>query len=118
LSAVAIATAIKPFLANGSCIGVFVGDEVTLSPSVCLSWEIFCPKPVLGNVFAIQMETQNEAGFLQVVSSHGVPFHNYSAVVSRLRQLVGPDAILFANEGVDLWDWDQVRKRQLFFVWK
>lgn len=62
------------------------------------------------------METQNEAGFLQVVSSHGVPFHNYSAVVSRLRQLVGPDAILFANEGVDLWDWDQVRKRQLFFV--
>ena len=62
------------------------------------------------------METQNEAGFLQVVSSHGVPFHNYSAVVSRLRQLVGPDAILFANEGVDLWDWDQLQQLLLYLV--
>jgi hypothetical protein len=67
----AIATALEPFLANGSCVGVFVGDEI--------------------------------------VASHGVPFDNYSAVVSRLRGLVGPEAILMANEGSDLWDWNQTK---------
>ena len=69
INLIKITTALKPFLANGSCAGVFVGDEV--------------------------------------VASHGVPFHNYTNVVSRLRELVGPDAILMANEGTDLWDWDQ-----------
>ena len=66
---VAITAALKPFLANGSCVGIFVGDEI--------------------------------------VASHGVPFANYTTVVSRLRELVGPKAILMANEGSDLWDWGQ-----------
>ena len=87
---IAITTALKPFLANRSCAGVFVGVSAitrVLFTRLFLT-ERFC--------------TQDE-----VVASHGVPFNNYTNVVSRLRELVGPDAILMANEGSDLWDWAQ-----------
>ena len=42
----------------------------------------------------------------EVVASHGVPFDKYAAVVKRLRALLGPDALLVANEGSDLMDWN------------
>ena len=42
----------------------------------------------------------------EVVASHGVPFDKYATVVKRLRALLGPDALLVANEGSDLMDWN------------